>query len=136
MEILSFFRFHWRLLQAFRRPMESLPVFGYAGEDVNWKLSPDIKSKWVAALRSGEYKKSRIGLQSNNRNCCLGVYCRVLNIPFDGINEEFIFPTGDRLARTLPESIIPLNVQKTLMQMNDTKRWSFARIADWIEEIL
>jgi hypothetical protein len=39
------------------------------------KMNPEIKAKWVAALRSGEYKQGRGQLRSEDRFCCLGVLC-------------------------------------------------------------
>lgn len=39
-------------------------------------MNPEIKEKWLKALRSGEYKQGRGSLQkSGNRFCCLGVLC-------------------------------------------------------------
>lgn len=38
-------------------------------------MKPDIKAQWVAALRSGEYKKANSRLRRDNRFCCLGVLC-------------------------------------------------------------
>ena len=39
------------------------------------KMNPEIKAKWVAALRSGEYKQGRGQLRSEDLFCCLGVLC-------------------------------------------------------------
>lgn len=39
-------------------------------------MNPIIKAKWVAALRSGEYKQGMGSLRSSsNEFCCLGVLC-------------------------------------------------------------
>jgi len=38
-------------------------------------MKADIKTKWVAALRSGEYEQTRAVLRSNGGFCCLGVLC-------------------------------------------------------------
>lgn len=38
-------------------------------------MNPEIKAKWVAALRSGEYKQGRGQLRIGDRFCCLGVLC-------------------------------------------------------------
>ena len=38
----------------------------------------EIRRKWVAALRSGEYEQGRFSLRtSDNKYCCLGVLCEV-----------------------------------------------------------
>lgn len=43
------------------------------------KLNPEVKAKWVAALRSGEYKQGRSYLhyidEGESHFCCLGVLC-------------------------------------------------------------
>lgn len=36
-------------------------------------MDPEIKRRWVAALRSGQYKQGRDRLKDFNRYCCLGV---------------------------------------------------------------
>lgn len=38
-------------------------------------MKKDIKEKWVAALRSGEYEQGHGALNTNDRFCCLGVLC-------------------------------------------------------------
>jgi hypothetical protein len=38
-------------------------------------MNPEIKAKWVAALRSGEYKQGRGRLNRVDKFCCLGVLC-------------------------------------------------------------
>lgn len=42
----------------------------------NKKMNPEVKSKWVAALRSGQYKQGQGRLRSPQDGfCCLGVLC-------------------------------------------------------------
>ncbi len=38
-------------------------------------MKPEIKQKWVAALRSGKYKQGRGCLRRHDSYCCLGVLC-------------------------------------------------------------
>jgi hypothetical protein len=40
-------------------------------------MKPSIKKKWVAALRSGEYKQTTIALRKGASFCCLGVLCNL-----------------------------------------------------------
>lgn len=96
------------------------------------KLDPDFKTKWVAALRSGEYKQGRHTLiDTDGGYCCLAVAGKVLgysdkeikvsgyyNIP-DPIKGGFSNPTAEHL-----------------MYLNDEKKKSFIEIADYIEENL
>jgi len=38
-------------------------------------MKPQIKQKWLHALRSGEYKQGFAALHLNDKFCCLGVLC-------------------------------------------------------------
>ena len=38
-------------------------------------MNQEVKEKWVAALRSGEYKQTKQTLHDKNGFCCLGVLC-------------------------------------------------------------
>lgn len=41
-------------------------------------MKPEIKAKWVAALRSGEYEQGKGALRTaNDKFCCLGVLCDI-----------------------------------------------------------
>lgn len=40
-------------------------------------MKADIKEKWVAALRSGEYDQAREQLKVGDAFCCLGVLCQL-----------------------------------------------------------
>jgi hypothetical protein len=42
------------------------------------KLPIEIKTKWIAALRSGEYKQAKHELHDGRGFCCLGVLAEVL----------------------------------------------------------
>jgi hypothetical protein len=39
------------------------------------KMNPEVKARWVAALRSGEYKQAKNSLRKQDAFCCLGVLC-------------------------------------------------------------
>lgn len=39
------------------------------------EVNTDIKAKWIAALRSGEYKQGIGCLHESDEYCCLGVLC-------------------------------------------------------------
>jgi len=39
------------------------------------KLNPKVKKKWLAALKSGKYRKAKGHLKHHGRHCCLGVLC-------------------------------------------------------------
>lgn len=39
------------------------------------KMNPQVKEKWIAALRSGKYEQGSEKLRSSQGYCCLGVLC-------------------------------------------------------------
>jgi len=45
----------------------------------------EMADKLVAALRSGKYLQTKGSLQKSNRNCCLGVACRVAGLKAKGV---------------------------------------------------
>jgi hypothetical protein len=40
-------------------------------------MNPTVKSKWLEALRSGEYSQTKHVLKDDDGFCCLGVLCEV-----------------------------------------------------------
>ena len=42
-------------------------------------MDMDIKAKWVAALRSGQYNQIKGHLHSDSGFCCLGVLCDIVD---------------------------------------------------------
>lgn len=106
--------------------------------------------KWVAALRSEQYKQAKLALEKPNGNCCLGVACReaikdglsMTVIPTGPIN--FCVTFGGKTTE-LPESVRKHFVLKSshghygtdgkqsLMADNDVFNKTFAEIADIIE---
>lgn len=106
------------------------------------KLPKKFKDKWLAALRSGEYKQGRQQLVNiklgNSTYCCLGVACSIV-----GISDDVMGSNGEpgELKGYLGKIPIVLRdrqygIVKTLTAMNDTERLSFKKIANWIEEYL
>ena len=46
-------------------------------------MNPEIKKKWVEALRSGKFKQGKGALyKSTSGYCCLGVLCKVMGYKF------------------------------------------------------
>lgn len=86
-------------------------------------MNPEIKGKWIEALRSGRYVQYRGALHSFNRNehCCLGVLWDVCGQP-DSIDDLWMQHVGETKER--------------LVAMNDDEEKSFAEIADYIEKNL
>ena len=101
------------------------------------------RAKWVAALRSGDYKQGLGRLRHGDEFCCLGVACDVIG---DG---EWVFRPAERRYYLLDgfsyEGALPLALQEALgialsgsgvyVTMNDNKKRTFPEIADFIEKL-
>jgi hypothetical protein len=116
-------------------------------------MNQEVKAKWLAALRSGEYKQSR-GLLRNfvDRYCCLGVLCdlhakatgghwkfgryheSLTSLPYDVAKwAELPLPTEGWV--TCDVNVGAVGQTRSLMAMNDTGS-TFTEIADKIEAYL
>lgn len=81
------------------------------------KMNPEVKQKWIDALRSGNYEQGSEKLRTVNGYCCLGVLCDIYaqenntQWKFRG-NEETNFQTMDYYwyfldeIEFLPESVM------------------------------
>lgn len=110
-------------------------------------MDAEIKSKWVAALRSGDYVQGAGGLKQLTdgvvQHCCLGVLCEVLGTRQELPEESSVWLFGEEEETDhgyLPQSVerstgIDGVTQRQLATKNDTGS-SFAEIADYIEENL
>jgi hypothetical protein len=95
-------------------------------------MKQEWKEKWVAALRSGEYKRSYGCLKRGEEGyCCLGVLNTILPKPYQT-------PFCHSYLRYSTSKFVELSEdkQKQLANLNDTLGYSFNRIADWIERNL
>lgn len=84
-------------------------------------MNPEIKQRWLTALRSGEYKQgfSRLCLKNSDNEdtyCCLGVLCElavqdgVVSKTYKRETSEYEYK-GSRPSRTLSElSVLPYEV--------------------------
>lgn len=88
-------------------------------------MDKELKTKWVAALRSGEYKQGRNRLKWAGRYCCLGVLCEVAGITHG--SRDGSLPGDFAIKQKIGDH------QSRLQEMNDDDGKSFAEIADYIE---
>ncbi len=122
------------------------------------KMNKRIKAKWLKALRSGEYKQGREALKNvvsrgvyngaTSRKlkkptfCCLGVLCDL----FSGKHDKWVEKDEDmffefkgarhfeRLPHTLQKKVkLDEGAMEDLIELNDSKKASFKKIADFIE---
>jgi hypothetical protein len=102
------------------------------------RMNPEIKTKWVAALRSGTYEQGSHVLRKGDRYCCLGVLCEILKMPSHLNTATGNYSYAGHNVTGLP---IDMRVQIGLsagnhseaMVMNDTRGYTFLQIADYIE---
>jgi hypothetical protein len=106
-------------------------------------MTPELKAKWITALRSGDYRQGIGALKRESHNggesfCCIGVLCEVGGVEaeagggywfYDGSEIELSIELRERFGLTAAH-------QSTLIQLNDERRDSFAEIADYIEREL
>jgi hypothetical protein len=80
------------------------------------KMNPEVKQKWIDALRSGKYEQGSEKLRSVTGYCCLGVLCDIYaqehNTQWEFRGDEEINPQsqdywyfGDQ-SEFLPESVM------------------------------
>lgn len=126
-------------------------------------MNKELKTKWLEALRSGEYKQSREILKDENGFCCLGVLCDLTHpdawVGYKGdggiwkyhseantytmeddygepLKEKSVFEDAELADDLLYEFGLTEKEQRILINKNDTDKWTFNQIADWIEENL
>lgn len=85
---------------------------------LNWPMNKDIKKKWVEALRSDAYQQTHCRLQDKKGYCCLGVLHLVTETTLD------YGAVYDLLSEAQAAKC---------MNLNDSERWNFKQIADYIE---
>lgn len=94
-----------------------------------------LKAKWVAALRSGKFKQGEGQLRLNGKHCCLGVLCEIS--PAVAKRNANRWPDGETfLSEACEYAGFDTHQENELVKLNDTKKFSFKRIATWIEKNL
>lgn len=105
-------------------------------------MTPEIKQRWVAALRSGEYEQGRNFLFRNGRHCCLGVLC-------DLYTKETGIAWNPTSTQVLPVEVVRWSGVsdsnpgidfrdhiRRLADINDSGDYDFPAIADLIDKQL
>jgi hypothetical protein len=112
-------------------------------------MNPQIKQKWVSALRSGDYKQTQHRLRKEDGFCCLGVLCDLYGKENNAEWTPLDFDNAYAFQEF--ESYLPSSVKKwadleycnphvndeesTLVRLNDSGS-TFEQIADVIEHQL
>lgn len=125
----------------------------------SYKLDPEEKSRWLEALRSGEYKQATGYLRRDGKYCCLGVFLDLVDSSFWGEDPEsdtwgpgrektglpdYLCYDGDALYSEMPFEITREMVEalpwlgtvptlKTSLALLNDRGVTFEQIADLIE---
>ena len=111
-------------------------------------MNPQIKQKWVSALRSGDYQQGQYCLRKEDKFCCLGVLCDLYikenHLEWELVNNRNYYGFQYKVA-DLPPSVVEWSgipshnlmdiSERTFANLNDTGS-TFNEIADVIEEQL
>lgn len=108
-------------------------------------MKPDIKQKWIAALRSGEYTQNRYKTYKVTEGKCsfcgLGV---LMDIYLKEHNLEWtsktvygsMFCSHTYLPSVIYEwSKLDYGMQIRMTNLNDIKKYTFEQLADYIENL-
>jgi len=101
-------------------------------------MNKKLKTKWVKALRSGKYEQGSFALKAeDNSFCCLGVLCDVYGCEWTGAYVKLKGTKEKQRSYFNDEGLKKVGLtndqQCKLMHFNDQKRWSFKKIASYIE---
>lgn len=104
------------------------------------KLPKKFKAKWIAALRSGEYKQTKNTLCNDDGYCCLGIAGKLCGVSDNQMSNNWEFRQPIKgLPKILVGSAASSSENKIthmLASLNDDHDKTFPEIADWIEENL
>lgn len=106
-------------------------------------MNKEIKAKWVADLRSGEYRQIKETLRNRGKGrCCLGVLAEVNGAKWESDVVCYVTLSGPVKDSHRSEGLywgqktgLTQEQAEFLANANDTGM-TFAEIADWIEENL
>ena len=112
-------------------------------------MNKDIASRWVVALRSGEYEQTGMRLRQGTKklgHCCLGVLCdlhsKEMGLPWDNEENAYLGEHGNlpyevyKWAGMLGGGELPDRVDGfgSLTSLNDYSNYTFKEIADVIDK--
>ena len=94
------------------------------------KMLPEVKSHWLDALRSRQFRQTRNVLKDHTHAmCCLGVLRHVMD-PIDNGGTSFLH------SEQLRQAGLSSDAQSALSILNDLGNYSFLQIADVVEAYL
>jgi hypothetical protein len=110
------------------------------------KMNAEIKAKWIASLRSGQYIQGHKHLctvvDGTKRWCCLGVLFEVVGVkPVESSEKDFLrysykddYPSSMNIGAKFSNDVgMSLDTADQLITFNDDERRDFNFIANWID---
>jgi hypothetical protein len=91
-------------------------------------MKTNIKTKAIQKLRSGHYKQTTTTLCNGSGYCVMGVIARAARI-----NKRDVIDRGELDTHELQQIGLSEAQQQRLIDLNDSNRWSFRRLASHIE---
>jgi hypothetical protein len=104
-------------------------------------MNPQVKEKWIEALRSGEYKQTTRYLRTKDGYCCLGVlmdlYLKETGKEWVPTHDKYVYLTSNMNCSPISDwADVEEFAEDVLIHMNDTEGRSFNEIADYIQDML
>lgn len=121
-------------------------------------MNPEVKAKWLKALRSGRYKQTKHALKKEDGYCCLGVLTNIyiketkngswkkdegdtmfkmFNKQGEGVGEGGVLTKEVMdwagIPKLMGTTVVPNGSYRSLASENDLQGKSFKKIADIIE---
>lgn len=100
-------------------------------------MNPEIKARWITALRFGKYRQTSRKLRAADSFCVLGVLCDIVDPTGWRREDSGAFTYFGNRTHIISEIIDRINLSDALAEnvtiMNDRERKSFTEIADYIE---
>lgn len=108
----------------------------------NFPIPSDFRAKWINALESGEYTKTkgrlcRILPNGNKSYCCLGIaehICGTSDEIMNGFNVPMNLGNKSNSPEILKSSSSLCNLPGMLVCLNDVLDKPFLQIAEWLKE--
>jgi hypothetical protein len=101
---------------------------------MSFKLKPEIKEEWTAALRSDEYEQGQEYLLHNDKYCCLGVLCSIVAAKTTKDLWDYQNKNGEELPNQELVNIVSQEKLET-MYVSDRSLWSYNEFGETLYDM-